>query len=47
MVKTERVCIRMTKELKEILEARAETENRTLSGCIENIIKNVINTKKK
>ena len=39
MNKTERVCIRMSKELKEEIEKRANEENRTISGCIENILK--------
>lgn len=39
MTKTERVCIRISKELKEEIEKRADEENRTISGCIENILK--------
>ena len=38
MAKTERLFIRVTAELKEQLQALAESENRNLSNFIENIL---------
>ncbi len=37
-MKTERIGLRITKELKEALEKRAEEENRTFSNYIETVL---------
>lgn len=42
MVKTERLEIRLTPELKEQLQAAAEAENRTISNYVENLIKQAL-----
>lgn len=41
-MKTERLQIRITPELKSKLQALADTENRTISNYIENLIKQEI-----
>ena len=41
-MKTERLQIRITPELKSNLQALADTENRTISNYIENLIKQEI-----
>ena len=40
MAKTERVNLRLTPELKEQLQKAADSENRTLTNYIENLIIN-------
>ena len=42
MVKTERVNLRLTPEMKEKLQKAADAENRTLTNYIENIIINAL-----
>lgn len=42
MNKSETIRLRITPELKEQLQKLAETENRTMSNYIENLIKNSI-----
>lgn len=42
MFKTERIYIRLTPELKELLRAAAEAENRTITNFIENLIKQAL-----
>jgi predicted DNA-binding protein len=41
-VKTERLQLRITPELKEKLQALADAENRTITNYIENLIKKEI-----
>lgn len=38
MAKTERINLRITPEMKELLQKAADAENRTLTNYIENII---------
>lgn len=42
MAKTERVNLRLTPEMKDKLQKAADTENRTLTNYIENIIIKVL-----
>ena len=42
MAKTERVNLRLTPEMKEKLQKAADTENRTLTNYIENLIINAL-----
>lgn len=46
MVKTERLNIRISPELKEQLQALADAENRTLSNYVEQLIINAVNAKR-
>ena len=46
MRKTERIEIRLTQELKEKIQATAESENRTITNYIENIIAQALQPKK-
>ena len=45
MIKTERLNIRISPELKGQLQALADAENRTLSNYIEQLIINAVNAK--
>ena len=42
LAKTERVNLRLTREMKEKLQKAADAENRTLTNYIENIIINAL-----
>lgn len=42
-MKTERIYIRLTPELKEQLQSAAAAENRTVTNYIENLIKQALN----
>lgn len=42
MSKTERIQLRITPELKEQLQAAADTENRTITNFLENLIKQAL-----
>lgn len=42
MVKSERIYIRVSPELKQQLQAAADAENRTVTNYIENLIKQAI-----
>lgn len=46
-MKTERLHIRISPELKEELQAAADAENRTLSNYVENLLKEAVKEKAK
>lgn len=46
-MKTERLHLRISPELKEKLQAAAEAENRTVSNYVENLLKEAVKEKSK